>query len=97
MSAVLDFLLDLILDWDDIPSYEHLAVEERTQYKDYRPLHTVPQEYSKITYTKIAQPETPVVRRSPEEHYYDEDMEYDRRYEEDMNPEYPFHDFNYGP
>ena len=25
MSAVLDFLLDLILDWDEIPSYEHLV------------------------------------------------------------------------
>ena len=30
MSEVLDFLLDLILDWDEIPSYEHLVkdVEE---------------------------------------------------------------------
>lgn len=25
MSVVLDFLMDLILDWDEIPSYEHLA------------------------------------------------------------------------
>ncbi len=27
MSDILDFLLDLILDWDEIPSYEHLAYE----------------------------------------------------------------------
>ena len=25
MSGVLDFLLDLILEWDEIPSYEHLV------------------------------------------------------------------------
>ena len=38
MSAILDFLLDLILDWDDIPSYEHLAPsepEERVSKHNY--------------------------------------------------------------
>ena len=34
-----DFLIDLILDWDDIPSYEHLAKDEKETllYPEPRP------------------------------------------------------------
>ncbi|AXH78471.1 MAG: hypothetical protein [Circular genetic element sp.] len=34
-----DFLIDLILDWDEIPSYEHLANDEKDAvvYREPRP------------------------------------------------------------
>lgn len=45
MSGVLDFLLDLILDWDEIPSYEHLVQDveepERRQKMSIAPVAVV--------------------------------------------------------
>ncbi|AXH79380.1 MAG: hypothetical protein [Circular genetic element sp.] len=31
MNSILEFLLDLVYDWDNIPSYEHLILDEKPE------------------------------------------------------------------
>lgn len=110
MGAVFDFLLDLILDWDNIPSYEHLAPDSD---RGPLPRAVIDPEDQEIGFQStpvsvvVTRPLGVVTVHSNKTSFYSQDAEGDRQALLDEqrhfelppggDPEYPFHDFNYGP